>query len=63
MGLVIPPKLLANAIPTTKLLQNACVVGRVRKIGCTKLKQSTGAATLDIHMLANVATSMLASST
>ena len=60
IGLVIPPKLLANAIPITRLLAKGCVGGSVRKIGCTKLKHKTGAATLDIHMLAKVATSMFA---
>ena len=49
--------------PRTRLLAKLWPEGSVRKMGCSSEKHSTGAATLVIHMDANVATSMLAIST
>ena len=47
----------------TKDLEVVSAVCRVRRMGCSREKQRAGAATLEIHMEANMATNMLASST
>jgi len=49
--------------PMTRDLEVASAVLRVRRMGCSREKQRAGAATLEIHMEANMATNMLASST
>ena len=47
--------------PMTRALEKSRAwPGTVRRMGCSRLKQSTGAATLVIHMLAKEATNMLA---
>ena len=52
-----------GCLPRTRLLAKLWPEGSVRRIGCSSEKHSTGAATLVIHMEANVATSILAIST
>ena len=59
MGDAAPPMLDANAMPSSSALDMLLSAGRLRRMGCTMLKHSTGAATLLIHMLANIATPML----
>lgn len=49
----------ANAMPSSRALDMSESDGRFRKIGWMMEKQRTGAATLLIHMLANIATNML----
>ena len=49
--------------PSTRALPKEWPEGSVRRMGSSTEKHSTGAATLVIHMDANVATNMLASST
>mmetsp|Transcript_21687 Transcript_21687/g.55213 ORF Transcript_21687/g.55213 Transcript_21687/m.55213 type:complete len:359 (-) Transcript_21687:980-2056(-) len=63
IGEVIPPMLEARAMPMTRDLAKGVLTSMVRRIGCTREKHSTGAATLEIHMDAKVATNMEASST
>ncbi len=45
-----------RAAPSTSALARPCPDGSVRSTGCSSEKHSTGAATLVIHMDANVAT-------
>lgn len=59
----MPPKLEARAIPRMRQGANVESTGKVRRMGWIREKQRTGAATLLIHMLATVATSMLTSKT
>jgi hypothetical protein len=54
----MPPMLLANAIPIIKLLAKGLSAGRFRNTGWIIEKHKTGAATLEIHMLAIMATNM-----
>lgn len=63
MGLAMPPMLLARAIPNNRALLMLLSRGRFRSIGLMMLKQSTGAATFDIHMLRKVATNIFVKST
>ena len=49
--------------PMTKDLEVLSPVSSVRKIGWRREKHNAGAATLEIHMLANMATNMEASRT
>lgn len=63
IGLAMPPILLAKAMPSKSALLILLSLGRFRRIGLMILKQSTGAATLDIHMLRKVATNILVTST
>jgi hypothetical protein len=58
MGLAMPPMLLANAIPKIKVLAKGLSGGRFRNTGWIIEKHKTGAATLEIHMLAIIATNM-----
>lgn len=44
-------------------LQSFRLLSSLRRMGCTRAKQSTGAATFEIHMLKNVAMNMDASTT
>lgn len=50
----------ARAPMTSALEKLRACPGTVRRMGCSRLKHSTGAATLVIHMLAKEATNMLA---
>ena len=52
-----------NDPPMTSDLEVLSPVSSVLKIGCRREKQRAGAATLEIHMLANMATNMEANST
>lgn len=63
MGDAIPPRLDESAMPIIKHEPNVESTGSVRKMGWINEKQRTGAATLLIHMLANVATNMFTNNT
>lgn len=63
MGLAIPPMLLARAMPRIRAFEKSEPAGRFRRRGWMMEKQSTGAATLEIHIEANMATNMLVTST
>lgn len=59
MGDAAPPMFDASAMPRIKALEKSESYGRLRNNGWMIEKQSTGAATLLIHMLATIATNML----
>lgn len=63
IGDAAPPMLEAKAMPRRRALDISESAGRFRRIGWIMEKQRTGAATLLIHMLANMATNMLVMST
>ena len=63
IGEAAPPILDAKAMPRIKALEKVESEGRLRSIGWMIEKQRTGAATFEIHILKNMLTNMLTSST
>ena len=58
IGEAAPPMLDASAMPRINAFDMSESTGRFRSMGWMMLKQSTGAATLEIHILKNIATNM-----
>ncbi len=63
IGDAAPPILDARAMPRMSAFDMSLSLGRFLRIGWIILKHSTGAATLEIHIEANIATPMAVNST